>query len=297
MGKEQGLTLIELLVVISILLIIIGITIQSFRSFQGEEVLSDSTEKIINILRLAQSKTLASEGASQYGVYFDDIVDPRQYILFKLFNSVNYSDPLRNTSSDEVHKIPESVEIYNINLIGGQEVVFSRLTGETANFGKVSLELKSDHSKTQTIGIQSSGKITLGVESSPPSDSDRVRDTRHIHFTYNPPAPINTATESLILELSAEPPKIIPINSYMSAGQIYWEGELNNQKIKIHTHYLNDPINFTIFSVHRDWRNYSDPDKALRISISGDSIYLVEYTDDCNAITKGSFNISEDQCQ
>jgi prepilin-type N-terminal cleavage/methylation domain-containing protein len=296
MRKDQGLTLIEVLVVISILLIILGITIQSFRYFQGNEALSDSAEKIINILRMAQSRTLASEGSSQYGVYFNDITDPQQYILFKLFDSVSYNDPLRNTSSDEVHEISKSVEIYDIDLVSGHEVVFSRLSGETLNSGTVSLWLKSDHSKTRTVSIETSGKITLGTESAPTGVSNRIRDTRHIHFTYNPPVPINTATESLTLELSADT-KIIPISSYIPAGQIYWEGELNNQKIKIHTHYLNDPINFTIFSIHRDWQDYNDPDKALKISISGDPIYLVEYTDDCNTITKGSLNVNEDQCQ
>ena len=153
MRKDQGLTLIELLVVISILLIILGITIQSFRSFQGEEVLSDSTEKIINILRLGQSKTLASEGASQYGIYFNTATNPHQYTLFK---GANYA--LRDVSSDEVHQIPKSVEIYEINLGGGQEVVFNRLTGESTNSGAVSLRLKGDNSKTRTVGIKSSEK-------------------------------------------------------------------------------------------------------------------------------------------
>ena len=275
MRKEQGLTLIELLVVISILLIILGITIQSFRYFQGEEVLSDSTEKIINILRLAQSKTLASEGASQYGVYFDTLTDPYQYTLFKGANYVS-----RDINSDAVHQIPKSVEIYEIILVGGQEVVFSRLTGETANSGKVSLRLKSDNSKTRTVGVQSSGKITLGEEVLP-DDNDRTKDSRHIHFDYS--RIIDTLNETITLTFSynsSTVTKDIVINSNMVSGQIYWEGEVDvngqNQKIKIHTHRLNNPD--TLFSVHRD-RRFND--KALKISISGDpSVNLIEYPAD-----------------
>jgi prepilin-type N-terminal cleavage/methylation domain-containing protein len=281
MQKKQGLTLIELLVVISILLIIIGITVQSFRYFQGREELSDSTEKIINILRLAQSKTLASEGASQYGVYFDTSTDPHQYTLFKTLSPLfNYAS--RDVNSDEVHQIPKSVEIYEIILVGGQEVVFSRLTGETANSGKVSLRLKSDNSKTRTVGVQSSGKITLGEEVLP-DDIGRAKDSRHIHFGYS--RIIDTLNETITLTFTYGSPTVtqtqnIPISSNIVAGQIYWEGEVDvngqNQKIKIHTHRLNNPD--TLFSVHRD-RRFND--KALRISISGDpSVNLIEYPAD-----------------
>ena len=292
MEKEPGLTLIELLVVISILLIIIVITVQSFRYFQGEGVLSDSTEKIINILRLAQSRTLASEGASQYGVYFDNATDPHQFTLFK---GVHYSDP-RDVSRDEVHKIPNSVEIYEINLAGGRkEVVFNRLTGETANSGTVSLRLKSDNSKTRIVGIKSSGKITLGAESVP-TDAGRLKDSRHVHIVYN--NFIDTTTEILTLTFTYGSPTVtqtqnIPIISNMVSGQFYWEGEVNvngqNQKIKIHTHCLNNPD--TLFSVHRDMRFN---DKALEISISGDpSGNLIEYSADGLTTTKSSVFVSD----
>lgn len=294
MRKEQGLSLIELLAVISILLIILGITVQSLRYFQGEGALSDSSEKIINILRMAQSKTLASEGASQYGVYFDKTTDPHQYTLFKLFDSVSYNDPLRNTSSDEVYQISKSVEIYEINLGGGQEVVFSRLTGETANSGTVSLRLTSDNSKTRTIGIKPSGKITLGTESTP-TDIGRLKDSRHVHIVYA--NFIDTTTEKLTLTFPTKT-QDIPISTNMVAGQFYWEDEVavdgQNQKIKIHTHYLNindAGIFKTQFSVHRDMRFN---DKVLKISISGDpSGNLIEYSADGLTTTESSVFVND----
>lgn len=275
MRKNYGFTIVELLTVIAIFLIIYGIAAQIFPVFQKEGELSNSTEKIINILRLGQSKTLASEGASRYGVYFDTATNPHRYILFK---GANYAS--REVNSDEVHEISKSVEIYEIILGGGQEVVFSRLTGEIANSGKVSLRLKSDNSKTKTIGIQSSGKITLGEEALP-SDSNRTKDSRHVHFNYS--RVIDALNENITLIFSYDSSTVtqnIAISSNMVAGQIYWEGEVDvngqNQKIKIHTYRLNDPD--TLFSVHRDMRFN---DKALKVSISGDpSGNLIEYSAD-----------------
>ena len=78
----------------------------------------------------------------------------------------------------------------------------------------------------------------------------------------------------------------------MVSSQFYWEGEVNvngqNQKIKIHTHRLNDPD--TLFSVHRDMRFN---DKALKISISGDpSGNLIEYSADGLTTTESSVFVS-----
>jgi Tfp pilus assembly protein FimT len=293
MRKNCGFTILELLTVIAIFFIICGIAAQIFPVFQKEGELSNSTEKIINILRLGQSKTLASEGASQHGVYFDTTTNPHRYILFK---GANYAS--REVNSDEVHEISKSVEIYEIILGGGgQEVVFSRLTGETANSGKVSLRLKSDNSKTKTIGIQSSGKITLGVEPLP-SDSNRIKDSRHVHFNYS--RAIDTVNETITLTFSYDSSTVIQniaISSNMVAGQIYWEGEVNvngqNQKIKIYTHRLNNPD--TLFSVHRDMRFNN---KALKVSISGDpSGNLIEYSADGLATNSTSLFVNNLQWQ
>jgi len=298
MKNNRGVTFLELLIVFAILIIIYGVSTQAFPLFQRAGELSNTTEEIISILRFAQSQTLASQGASQYGVYFDNTTDPHQYTLFK---GVDYSDPLRDASSDEIHKIPNSVEIYEINLAGGhQEVVFSRLFGDTNNPGSIFLRLKSDHSKTKTIGIQSSGTITLGVEN-PPSDSGRIRDTRHLNFEYSPPRPITNETLFLTFYGSSTVTQDIPISSNIVDGQLYWEREVNvngqNQKIGVHTLFLDNPDTpYNIFSVHRDGR-YNDLNIPLEISISGESDYLVEYSDDCLAITQESIYISGIQCQ
>jgi len=133
----KSFTLIEILIVVGVLAILIAMAFPAFRSFQAESDLNDSADKIINTLRLAQSKTLASEGASQWGIYFSTSTIPHQYTLFQ---GVNYAS--RVTSSDEVYDLPESVEIYDINLVGEPEVIFDRLIGSTGQFGNISLRLR-----------------------------------------------------------------------------------------------------------------------------------------------------------
>jgi len=160
---QGGFTLVEMLVILGIMAILLALAIPTYRSFQRESDLNNATEEIINTLRVAQNKTLASEGASQYGVYFDQTTAPHQITLFK---GGDYAgrDPLL----DEIHKLSESIKIYDISLAGGKtEVVFKRLSGETSETGNLSLQLISDPTKTKTIYIENSGQVSLGSPSVP----------------------------------------------------------------------------------------------------------------------------------
>jgi len=291
----KSFTLVELLVIIGILVILTAVAVPAFRFFEKESDLNNSAEEIINNLRLAQNKTLASEKASQWGVYFSTSTDPHQYILFQ---GSNYQS--RATSSDEVHKLTKRIEIYEINL-AGQEVVFNRITGTTPQSGQVSLRLKTDSTKTRTIYIENSGQVGL-TATSVPSDG-RLKDSRHVHFDYS--RQITTSTEILKLIFTynaSETTKDIIIAENLKDGQIYWEREVNVggeiQKLKIHTHRLNDPVLGTQFCIHRDGR-YNN--KTLKIDIDDtpdpDPGILIEYSADGLITTKTSIYATDPQWQ
>jgi type II secretory pathway pseudopilin PulG len=272
--KLKGFTLVELLVIVGILIILAVIVIPNLRFFQKESDLNNAKEEIINTLRLAQNKTLASEGDSQYGVYFDATSTPNQYTLFKGRDFVS-----RATSSDKIYKLPKTIKISEIDLWGRTEVVFERVTGyasTTDQLGKITLELKMDPSKTSTIYIENFGQV--GLTSSPaPSDENRIKDSRHVHLYYGG-REIATSTEKLILTFEGPVIEEIIIGDNVKEGQIDWKGTVlvggDSQVLHIHTHRLNDydtpsPCPYlpcTIFSIQRD-RRYNN--KALDIDVGG----------------------------
>lgn len=273
--KEKGITLIELLIVLGIFFIFAAISVQVFRNFQENLNPAQDAKKIFSVLQLAKSKTLASEQQSQYGVYFDTSTNPHQYLFFK---GESYS--LRDPLFDKPFSVSDKVEIYQIDLGGGSEIVFNRFIGAVNQQGSISLRLKADNLKTQSIYINNLGQISFTVFPVP-SDEDRLKDSRHIHFDYSRLIDIDTETITLVFTYNSSTTTYdIVLAGNVAEGQIFWEGEIetgeDSQRIKIHTHRLNNPD--TEFCIHRDKRYNS---KALDISISGDgSGNLVEYSVD-----------------
>ncbi|HUW71938.1 MAG TPA: hypothetical protein VMV66_01940 [Candidatus Humimicrobiaceae bacterium] len=287
----KSFTLIEILIVVGVLAILIAMAFPAFRSFQAESDLNDSADKIINTLRLAQSKTLASEGASQWGIYFSTSTIPHQYTLFQ---GVNYAS--RVTSSDEVYDLPESVEIYDINLVGEPEVIFDRLIGSTGQFGNISLRLKSDPAKNQIIYIENSGQVGLTIPSAP-SDTGRIKDSRHVHFDLG--WSIQNAT-TVKFDFSDIPQiEEVDMADYFNVDktEFDWEGTFVvggvDQTFHIHTHSL-DGLN-TSLCIHRD-RNQGKNDQKVVIYIvdSDTDKDIARYLADTNdTIIKGSFVFDE----
>ncbi len=122
-----------------------------------------------------------------------------------------------------------------------------------------------------------------------PSDDNRIKDSRHVHFDYS--RAVLTATEKLTLIFANSPnPDVsqdIIIADNLIAGQIFWEGEVlvggEMQAVKIQTHRMNNPD--TQFSLRRDKRYNT---KAVNMTISGDaSGNLIQYQSN-GQTTKGT---------
>lgn len=290
---SKGFTIVELLTVIAIMFVLVSFSIPLFGSFQRKSDLVDSSEKVINVLRLAQSKTLASEGDSQWGVFFSTSTDPCELILFK-----GSSFGLREAVFDKVYKLPESIEIFEINLEGGEnEVVFNRLTGTTDQFGSLFLRLKSPQTEERAIFIDKYGQFSLEQELIP-SDDERVKDSRRLVFEYSRNIDITIETIVLTFTLNGSDfSQEIIIAENIRDNQIYWQGEIDTgdslERIKIHTLRLNDSD--SQFCVHRD-RRYNS--KALKIELSEDfSGAVLEYSADGLTTTKTSIYASDPQWQ
>jgi len=286
--KTKGFTFIELLIVIAILGILTAGSISIFVFFQKRSQLNSDAEKIVNVLRLAQSKTLASDSLSQYGVYFDESVSPHQYVLFQ-----GSSFAGRNPSFDKMYGLSSKVEFYDINLSGSNEIVFERITGIANNPGNVSIRLIKETGKTETVYVEESGNIGLNLPVLPITNP--AKDYRHIHFDYS--RLIDSSSEKITLNFEGVKIYEISISENIQASQFFWEGEIDVggdiQKIKIHTHKLNDPD--TQFCVHRDTR-YNN--KGLTIFISGDgSGDIINYLSDGSAVSFTSIYVNSLEVQ
>lgn len=291
----KGFTLVEILIVIVILAILIVIAIPTFRSFRVETDLNNSIDQVINTLRRAQSKTLASEEANQWGVYFSTSSLPHQYILFQ---GENYAS--RVTSSDESYNLPESVEIHEVDLAGEAEVVFDRLIGSTSQSGSISLRLKADPTKSQTVYVENSGQVGLAVPPVP-SDTERIRDSRHVHFDLG--WSIQNATTVKFYFPDIPQTEQIDMADYFNASstEFDWQGTFDvggvDQVFSIQTLYLDDFD--TLLCIHRD-RNEGENDQQVVIYIVDGGIdkdiahYLADSDD---TVIEGSYVLNGMQKQ
>ncbi len=258
----MGFTIIEVLLVMVIGGVLLAITLAALRTVRQHVDIDAATHQIIAALQLARNKTLASQDQSSYGVHFES----NKYVLFK---GTTYN---ASASDNEVHTLAARLEIYNIGLAGGSDVIFDRIYGTTSNAGAVSIRLTDEPTNTRTISILASGQV--GPQGSVNPTDTRITDTRHLHFNLG--WSIQSAT-TLTLAFSDPPnPNVqqnVAMADYFNASQtdFNWEGTVDvngsDQTLRINTHTL-DSIN-TVLSIHRD-RRYND--KAVTISIDGKQI-------------------------
>ena len=265
--NQKGLSLIEVLIVILVIIILIGSAFVSYRLFEKRTELESTAQNILATLKLAQTKTLASEGASQYGIHFES----SQYVLFK------GEAHQEGAAENKIYQIPSRLEIYNIDLSGGgNDVVFQRISGLTDQNGIIDLRIILQPDKIKTITIQSSGQVELGLASTECCTTNHLTDTRHVHLNLG-----WSIQDSVTLTLSfPDTPEVINnINmaDYFGGGgtEFNWSETIDvngqNQELRIHTHSL-DAFN-TILCVHRDRGKNNKP---LQISI--DAKDIISYT-------------------
>jgi len=280
MKSGAGFTLTELIVVIALALLLVALALPALRVAQKNSELESAVESLVSVLRLAQNRTLASEGASQYGVFFDTAASPDQYVLFK-----GASFAARDVSADEARVLPQSVEI-SVLTIPESAVVFARVTGAVVNTGSVILRLVANPLQQESVYVSGSGTIQK-TGALVASDENRQKDSRHVHVDYTGRT-IATGTESVRLVFPSTTYTIV-IASNMQAGQIFWEGDVlvdgETQTLLIQTHVFNDVVLGTQFSIVRD---KSKNTKAVTIEISGDTTGdLIRY-DAAGATTQGN---------
>lgn len=146
---KRGFTLIEVLVVLAIMTIILTIIISGFTVFQNTQALDKNSETVAEVLQTARVQTLSSKNASQYGVHIGST-------SLTLFSGSTY---VPGAPDSQNYPLLGSDSALSLSLTGGgTDIVFNRLTGETAEDGTITVSSPLSN-RVRTITIYKTGLI------------------------------------------------------------------------------------------------------------------------------------------
>jgi len=139
----------EVVVVISILVVVLSITFYFFPKLNKKEVLEKDVSSVVALIRNARVLSVASKNTSPFGIHFEN----NKIVLFEggAYVAGNDNEKIVTLSKDVY------MSGYLLNL-GSPDIVFSRLIGNTSNYGTVTFSLKDDSAST-TITILGTGVI------------------------------------------------------------------------------------------------------------------------------------------
>ncbi len=144
MKRPTGFTLIELLVVIAIVGTLSAIAVPSYQLMRKNVALSSYTQEIVSALRLAQNRSISSQGGVTHGVHFD----ATQYSVY---------DGTWPAASPQVNTLQDGVQV-----VSGApgNIEFKHLTGETADGVDHTFQIGFPGGRSSTITIKANGSIS-----------------------------------------------------------------------------------------------------------------------------------------
>lgn len=275
--NDTGFTLIETLIAVTIIILIGAASFVSFVQSRKIRELADGGQAALSILRLAQSKSLAGENNAPWGVH----LDINQVVIFQ--GAIYAGSPVTIP-----YPLANSLEIANINIGGGSDIIFQKISGATNQAGSFDVRVKSSLADTFPVTVENSGKV-YRTGAAPVSAGTRIVDTRHRLFTLGWSIK-DTTTLTLRWNDPPNPDTVqnIVMSPYFDAGKTKfdWSGNYavggRAQELRVHTTSLSDSD--TTLSIDRDCRKNS---KKIKISI--DARDIATYEADCRTITVEAF--------
>jgi prepilin-type N-terminal cleavage/methylation domain-containing protein len=151
---SKGFSLIELLIVIAIISVLSAVMIPTLASFRGQQALKNTTEDLVSLLNTARSDTQGSLNSTNYSVYIDS--SSATYFVGSVY--ISNAPTNKKILYNSAVTIPISG---GVNLNGGGNIVsFSRLSGDTINYGTIVIQLSSDANRSKTITINKTGTVS-----------------------------------------------------------------------------------------------------------------------------------------
>ncbi|MDO8560379.1 MAG: hypothetical protein Q7S23_05135 [bacterium] len=147
-----GFTFIELLVVLGLIVTLAALAVPLFFNWQSESGLDTVAQELASAVREAQARAMAGDGASPWGVHFDDVAVGDRFVLFR-----GASFATREAGYDQVTVLPASVAYDAILVAGGDAVIFARGRGTTGNTGSVTL--RSSEGRIFELRLNAAGAV------------------------------------------------------------------------------------------------------------------------------------------
>ncbi len=152
--KNKGINLIEILIVISIIGVLSSVVILNLSKFRAEQSLQNTDVDIVSLLNEARTNTISSQNSTTYGVHFES----NRIVLFMGATFTEPNATNKQINLDSSVSIPASGGI-SLNG-GGSDVIFTRISGDTTNYGTIIVRLVSDVTRQKTITINKTGIVS-----------------------------------------------------------------------------------------------------------------------------------------
>ncbi len=152
--KNKGISVMEILIVISIIVILASIVVLNLSQFRREQALQNTTSDLISLLNEARNNTISSKNSTNYGVHFES-ARAVSFIGGTFTETVSTN---KQIDIDSSVSIPASGGI-SLNG-GGSDVIFTRISGDTLNYGTIIVRLTSDATRQKIITINKTGVVS-----------------------------------------------------------------------------------------------------------------------------------------
>ncbi len=145
---NRGFSLLEILLVVGIMGVLAAVIAFPLSSFHRAQTIRGATADVSSLIQQAQSLTLASHDSLQYGVHLTTSTAT-------LFSGTSYS---AGAATNRVMTLPSGVTAAWSVQGNGADIIFERLTGETNQYGTITLSLSSP-TLSRTITISKLGSV------------------------------------------------------------------------------------------------------------------------------------------
>ncbi len=149
-NNSRGLTLIEVLVVIAILTLMALAIVPKAMRVSTPYQLDATLQDFVQVVRLAQTRAMQSEGSSAYSVH----LVAGSGGSFTLYRGTTYAS--RDTNYDEVHTLPNALTLSYT--VPDTDINFTKLEGATTDVGGVTISWP-DGNMSKAVTINSYGLV------------------------------------------------------------------------------------------------------------------------------------------